>query len=462
MKPNRQLLAIFSMVSIVLLVVLSCKDSTQEETSVNQNDSCYKDRPNNDTTSIIIYKEQMTDEDSIALVSMGLKKTLSCPCDPNLQLWGDATEGISIYGHEGLANNGRNQPGGAGGENDIKNLGFQISPNYYVRSGDITTPIDTKYLTPFDSSNYDNTNLIGVMDTGILSKGNLWKNTEDDRNDGIDNDHNGLVNDFQGWNFVDNNNNISYHTPKPHHHGTFVKYLIERELQGKLKYGIVPMKVLDDNNKGNLFDMFCAMAYATKIPNLKTLNASLGYYGDPSKVLTTMIEKLKKNGIMLVTAAGNSDSSDICEVRNGKNPRDLANRKHKFYPAAYSKAYKNVISATTIHNANFTICEKQNFSINHVDIGVMGDAKCDFVFRFLHSEQNNLTVDSTYSQWGTSYASPVAAAYSFIGQISRPTNGKNDILVSNAEIKTVNYSFLTKPSLGTSIKGGKTLIRNPN
>ncbi|MEI7586779.1 hypothetical protein [Runella sp.] len=90
---------------------------------------------NNDTKSVIIYKENLSQANVKLLGSLGLKKALTCPCDSNLQLWGDTT-GVPIYGNDGLANNGDSKPGGASGSriraNILPTLGFQVSPNYIV------------------------------------------------------------------------------------------------------------------------------------------------------------------------------------------------------------------------------------------------------------------------------------------------------------------------------------------
>jgi hypothetical protein len=421
-----------------------------------QNDSCYKDRPNNDTTSIIIYKEQITTADLDSLNKWGLTKTWSCPCDSNLQLWGD-TMGVPIFGHDGLAHSGDQKPGGGSGKKGRANIlageGFKVSPNYIVITPDTSASTSGKNISAFPPTKTAQNNLIGVMDSGIKSN-NIWTNLEE-IDDNIDNDVNGLKNDQHGWNFLnlEQGGSNDIYPPNTHTHGTEVTYLIERELQENKNYRIVPMVVLYGNKEGRLFNVLCAMAYATRIKNLRTLNASLGYYGHKSKVLEIMIEKLKKANIMLVTAAGNADPlSDSCEVVYGKNPRDLASRNHKFYPAAYAKDCTNVIAATTVFKDTLVgkkgspsqqikitkVAPKQNYSSQYVDVGVMGDRKGDFRFE---------NVDSTnppfYYSWGTSYAAPVVTAYSFIGQTQLPNplpNEKTSIL-SPIGIKTSTYKY---------------------
>lgn len=385
---------------------------------------------NNDTKSVIIYKDRLSQADIDTLKSLGLKKNLTCPCDSNLQLWGDDT-GVPIYGNDGLANNGDSKPGGASGSriraNILPTRGFQVSPNYIVRSPDATDDlINDLTLLPKTSSRGD---LIGVMDTGLKTNNN-WNNENDPKSDdALDNDRNGLVNDYQGWNFVNENNQV---TDAAHPHGTMVTYLLERELRDK-SYSIVPLVVLDRKKEGKLFNVLCAMAYSTKIPNLKTINASLGYYGPKSAVLEKFIGKLQAQGIMLVTAAGNADPSDKCD--SIVTPRDLDVRKYKFYPASHSKDFSNVIAATTVYTLHEAprIAPDQNFSKQYVDVGVMGDQKEYFEFKTESNPKFGL---------GSSYAAPIAAAFSFSGQtspLSLPS--QKDLILSTTPAIISRYKF---------------------
>ncbi len=463
MKLTRQILATIGAL-IVILSVLSCKDSSKQEPPVTQNDSCYNDRPNNDTLSIIIYKNGMTPQDSIFLSNLGLKKSFTCPCDSNLQLWGDTT-GISIFGHDGVAHAGdRGNRGGTDGP--IVKMKFQISPNYILRTNDApligwNNKSRIQMFPPVNGS----TNLIGVMDSGIQSN-NLWTNGEDVL-DNVDNDRNGLLNDFHGWNFIDNSKEV-YTDNTDHSHGSMVTHLIERELELiDQNYRIIPMVILDKNKEGRLFNMACAMTYALKISekaNLKTINASVGYYGQPNTILDNIIGKLQKKNIMLVTAAGNADSSDICEK---DDPRDLTKRKHKFYPASYAKKYSNVISVTTVffkEKSSLEVAPNQNYSSNlngsvYVDIGVMGDSAWKFGPFLVYTEGNNDT--TRQSSYGTSLAAPIVTAYSFLKQIRQTNTNKanKDLIFPDGETK--NYKYLSPPSntLSAKIKEGKVLIK---
>ena len=56
--------------------------------------------------------------------------------------------------------------------------------------------------------------IVGISDTGVDSKhpdlvDSMWTNSKEIPGNGIDDDHNGFVDDVHGWNFVDNNNDVS-------------------------------------------------------------------------------------------------------------------------------------------------------------------------------------------------------------------------------------------------------------
>ena len=64
---------------------------------------------------------------------------------------------------------------------------------------------------------------MAIIDTGIDVdhpdlKDAMWVNEDESPGDGIDNDGNGFIDDVNGWNFIDNNNQL--YTGKEDNHGT--------------------------------------------------------------------------------------------------------------------------------------------------------------------------------------------------------------------------------------------------
>lgn len=90
---------------------------------------------------------------------------------------------------------------------------FGNVPNDFYYTSQWALP---KILLPqaWDSTQGDTTNtLIGLVDTGVDTTHpdlvpNLWVNPTETRNNGIDDDGNGYVDDIHGWNFVEGNNRV--------------------------------------------------------------------------------------------------------------------------------------------------------------------------------------------------------------------------------------------------------------
>ncbi len=409
---------------IFFISVFSCKqwgDTNENDcpkTSLPPgSENCNLSEPNNDTLSIILLNPSSIVVDSMKI--LGLSKIDSCNCDLNLQLWG--SKGQPIYGNDGLAKSSNGGGGGAGGGNEITNLlkrnNINFSPNYIVKSEPIN--LDTLTIKTNNQVSASNANdVIGVIDSGVSSD-RIWTNTRENAyNANLDDDNNGFNGDMHGWNFVKKNADI-LNLGINNLHGTRVSSLIERSLK-KLNsnYSILPMVVLDKDNKGYLFDFICALAYSLKLNeqdvNMKFINASLSYYGYGSNVLEEYICKLKYKNINLIVSAGNKSKNSDCN--NSDNP-NLSLRMLKSYPACLSSIYGNVKAITSITDkieGEYTIPEEQKFSNNFVTLGVEVD-ESNGAGMFLFKEINNEThLIEEIHRSGSSYATPIATAYYFL------------------------------------------------
>lgn len=188
-------------------------------------------------------------------------------------------------------------------------------------------------------------------------------------------------------------------------HGTKVSYLAASQRVGQAGANpvrILTMRVLNQNNKGDLFSLMCAMAQAKKL-GATVFNMSLGYYGPENTLLRDHLQRLQTDKIWVVAAAGNAiDAYDVGATNLPRN-RDLILRpdERKFYPATFAYTMKHVIAVTSVNNAPDTVCESQNYGKDIVDIGVMGD-DCGFAF--------NAGGSVVYIK-GTSYATPVVSGW---------------------------------------------------
>lgn len=256
-----------------------------------------------------------------------------------------------------------------------------------------------KYLEDNDLlDSYLNTDIIiGVVDTGIdfnhieLSNSiainqketGIDENGEDKRFNNIDDDNNGFVDDWRGWDFVSDSsearydNNPTYGNP----HGTHVAGIIASEHNNTagiagigLNMKILPVKIGSDNwfstSVSNSFD---GLLYAG-IMGCQIINCSWGG-SSFSYAEQDIVNAVTDMGSLIIAAAGN----------NGRlSPQ---------YPAAY----ENVISVAA---TGFTD-SKASFSNYHFSVDVAAPG-----FQIISTIPEN-----DYATWnGTSMASPVAAA----------------------------------------------------
>jgi subtilisin family serine protease len=157
---------------------------------------------------------------------------------------------------------------------------------------------------------------VAVIDTGVdLSHPDLaangWVNEGEDcagcRTNGVDDDGNGYVDDWRGWDFVNGDNNPA----DDNGHGTHVAGTIAAVGNNGLgvvgvtwSTKIMPLKFLSATGSGSVADAISAILYANGM-GVPILNNSWG--GDDfSQALLDAIEQTDANGALFVAAAGNS------------------------------------------------------------------------------------------------------------------------------------------------------------
>jgi|GEM_PF-2461716 len=292
--------------------------------------------------------------------------------------------------------------------------------------------------------------VIAVLDSGLnLTHPDLqnvaWINPGEISGDGLDNDGNGRIDDFRGWDFVNNDNNPT----DDHGHGTNVTGIIAATrnnavgIAGMLSgVRILVSKILNSSNSGSTSQLIAGLAYA-RGRGVPVINLSLQNYPF-STSLNAEISLCDVAGIILVAGAGN-------QARNN----DVTPN----YPSSYLQA--NIISVGNHGLANTRwngTTNPSNFGSTTVDIFAPGQ-----LIRSTHTGTSYAYFTGT-SQ-ATAYVSAVCGAIKHINpqwtaaQIKAAvlesivsTTAYQGICVSGGRLNAVQAiaeSFLQNPTMDT-------------
>ncbi|MEG3843620.1 S8 family serine peptidase [Microcoleus sp. herbarium14] len=161
--------------------------------------------------------------------------------------------------------------------------------------------------------------VVAVIDSGIDYNhpdltGNIWSNAgetgvdasgRNKASNGVDDDGNGFVDDFRGWDFVNGDNDPI----DDNSHGTHISGLVAAKRDGVGITGtaptakIMPLKILNRAGVGRIRDEINAINYAVA-NGAKVINVSLGGQQLNNDELNA-IRAAEAKGIMVISAAGN-------------------------------------------------------------------------------------------------------------------------------------------------------------
>jgi hypothetical protein len=227
---------------------------------------------------------------------------------------------------------------------------------------------------------------IAVLDTGLdldhpMLAGYVFRN-DDPIGDGNDDDNDCYVDNAVGWNFVDGNNNPS----DDHSHGSHVSGIIAQNLDDcqNCPFQIIPYKTHSSYGVGTLFATSCAMLQAAINDGADVINASWGFYGGGSGILSAAIDTAGNYGALVIAAAGN-DSLNM-----------VADQQH---PATF--LLENVIGVGSFDqdDTGFSRAAFSNYNPAYVDIFAEG-------IDILSAVPDNDTATKT----GTSMSTPAVSA----------------------------------------------------
>ncbi|MCE1164736.1 MAG: S8 family serine peptidase [Bacteroidetes bacterium] len=169
--------------------------------------------------------------------------------------------------------------------------------------------------------------IIAILDSGVEDispdlKGRIWINNKEIPDNGIDDDGNGYIDDYKGWDFAYDDNN----THDGFGHGTNIASVIGANINNSYGFAgingkskLMICKNLSDNNTGEYEWWAKSIKYAAD-NGAKVINMSEG--GDDfSKVLKTAVDYAVMRGVFLAAAMMNKG--------DGNN----------YYPAAYNGVF---------------------------------------------------------------------------------------------------------------------------
>lgn len=171
--------------------------------------------------------------------------------------------------------------------------------------------------------------VVAVIDTGSTInhedlKDNIWVNIKEIPNNNKDDDNNGYIDDVNGWDFQgkdkDPSDETSYQNPG---HGTHCSGIIGAECGNHLgvcgispTISIMPLRFLDKNGSGDLFDSIKAIEYAMN-NGAHVISASWGAAisrSDAQPIIDAIVQAEQKGLTFVVAASNDGKSNDSYEV----------------------------------------------------------------------------------------------------------------------------------------------------
>lgn len=227
--------------------------------------------------------------------------------------------------------------------------------------------------------------VVAVIDTGVDYTHedllpNLWRNTKEIPNNGLDDDGNGYIDDMIGWDFVSNDNkpydlamdpmDILFKGGNPGHGTHCAGNVAARGDNGKGIAGVAPnvkimsLRFISEKGQGTTADAIKAIRYAVD-NGAKVMSNSWGSEGEEAgspenQALRDTVQYAQDNGVLFIAAAGNGHKGVGYD-----NDTDAA----PAYPASYDH---DIIISVAALDVNNNLGSFSNWGARAVDIGAPG------------------------------------------------------------------------------------------
>lgn len=290
-----------------------------------------------------------------------------------------------------------------------------------------------KAFEAWDIHKGDTNTVIGISDTGIEVSHpdliNQIKYNYNDYLDGEDNDLDGYIDNFRGWNFAENNNIVNADVNQ---HGTYVAGIAGASNDNGIGVSgagynckILPLKIM--NSDGIIENAYQSIVYAAE-HNCKVINCSWGspYY---QKMGQDVVNYATNNFDLLIVSAAGNTNSDI-----------------KYYPGSYD----NVLSVAGTQN------DDEKWSPDN-SIAAQGSSYSYTVDLSAPATNFKSTgaINSYALMWGgTSFAAPIVSGFAGILRSYYPNFNANQIMAlikagcDNIDTIPYNQAYIGKLGKG--------------
>lgn len=246
----------------------------------------------------------------------------------------------------------------------------------------------------WELSQGDSNIIVAVIDEGAKLDhpefaGRIWINKEETPNNGIDDDQNGYVDDYNGWDFANEDNDAT----DDQGHGTNVAGIIGANGNNSIGFAgvdwkckLMILKALDQTGFGQYSWWIEAITYAVD-HGARVINLSLGGSG-ASTALQNAVKYALDHGVVVVACMMNTNSDET------------------FYPAAYTGVI--AVGSTNPNDSRsspfpWSATSGSNYG-NHISVSAPGN----YIYGLDYLSNTNYT-----SYWaGTSQAAPHVAGVS--------------------------------------------------
>jgi len=266
--------------------------------------------------------------------------------------------------------------------------------------------------------------IIAVIDTGVDYNhpdlaANIWKNPREIPNNGIDDDKNGLVDDYYGYDFF----NGKADPMDDNGHGTHVAGIIGAVGNNGIGIAgvnwnvkILPLKFMGADGTGDILSAVAAISYARQM-GASIITCSWGGKGHSQ----ALADAIRQTNALFVVAAGNEGTNNDVTA---------------FYPANFG--YNNVIAVTSIDTSD-QLGSSANYGQRTVNVAAPGVGILS-----THPVNKNSYVQKS----GTSMATPFVSG---IAGLMLSTNSR----LSPAQLKSLIIQNVDSvPALSSRVSSG--------